>query len=297
VIFIGKSKTKLESIQQVAKGRELEPFLIYPTPSLFRHCRRMSLNERQIQLKQRFIAQRGSWDRDWEAILNLNPDYFEAYINIRDVSQTKNRLSPKVQEFIYIAVAASTTHIHAPGVRAHIQAALAVGATADEIMEVIGLTYLVGIHTVTLGAPILLELMEEEGISRNGDANLDEERQQIKDKFVKRRGFWTDTWNPLLELDPKFFEAYVDFSSLPSKTGVLEPKVRELVTCAFDAATTHLYGRGTKIHMRNALRLGATPDEIMEMLEITSLMGIHGVTVSALLLTEQLNAETNGSKQ
>lgn len=263
----------------------------------------MSLQTRQAQLKQRFLDGRGTWCNDWEALLQLDVNYFEAYLNLRDMSQRSKRLPEKVQEFIYIAVAASTTHIHSPSIRAHIQAALAVGATADEIKEVIGLTYLVGIHTVTLGAPILLELMEETGITGGGNGVTDERRQEIKDTFIRQRGFWTDTWNPILQLDPNFFSAYTDFSGLPAKTGVLEPKVRELVTCAFDAATTHLYARGTKIHMRNALKLGATPDEIMEMLEITSLMGIHGVTTSAALLVSQINlsngvtegsAHTNG---
>ncbi|GAB7356251.1 hypothetical protein MBLNU459_g7065t1 [Dothideomycetes sp. NU459] len=253
----------------------------------------MSLNQTQAQLKSQFVSQRGHWDPDWEAVLKLRPDYLEAYIKIRDVSQDRTRLPAKVQEFIYIAVAASTTHMHMPGVRAHVKAAIAAGASSDEIMEVIGLTYLVGIHTVTLGAPILLELMEELGIKGDGDDSgvLEEDRARIKASFIKQRGFWTDTWNPLLELDPHFFEAYTDFSSLPSKTGVLEPKVRELVTCAFDAATTHLYGRGTKIHMRNALRLGATPAEIMEMLEITSLMGIHGVTLAASVLLDESSTD------
>jgi len=256
----------------------------------------MVLNARQAKLQQRFESLRGTWSLEWEALLKLNEDYFEAYLNIQDASQRKQHNSPKVQEFIYIAVAACTTHIHGPGIKAHIQSALALGATAAEITEVIGLTYLVGIHTVTLGAPILLELMEEEGIA--GEENtkeLDEHRERIKADFVKKIGFWPPTFQPLLDLVPDYFEAYTDFSGLPSKTNVLEPKVREIITCAFDAATTHLYARGTKIHMRNALRLGATPGEIMEMLEITSLMGIHGVQVAAPLLLEQLEGSKNGN--
>lgn len=253
----------------------------------------MSLNEQQKALKQRFLDQRGVWDSDWEALLKLSPSYFESYVDIRDVSQRKQRLSPKVQEFIYIAVAACCTHIHSPGVQAHVKAALAVGATPEEIMEVIGLTYLVGVHTVTRGIPILRELLEERGVKSEHEV-LNKNQQQIKADFIKRRGFWPETFMPLLLADADFFESYADFSS-KAASGILEPKVRELITCAFDAATTHLYDRGTKIHMRNALDLGATPDEIMEMLEITSLMGIHGVTVSAGLLSEQRAAQQNGA--
>lgn len=206
------------------------------------------------QLKQRFLAQRGVWDEDWDALLTLNPSFFRGYLDIRDASQRRQRLSPKLQEFIYIAVAACCTHMHSPAVRAHIKAALRLGATKEEIMEVVNLTYLVGIHTVTLGAPTLLELLEEQGQGA-GELFLDESRVQIKNKFVERRGFWTDTWNPLLQLDPEFFDSYVEFSSHSSRAGVLAPMDRELITCAFDAATTHLYSRGTKIHMRNALKV------------------------------------------
>ncbi|KAL4939235.1 hypothetical protein BDV06DRAFT_231149 [Aspergillus oleicola] len=243
-------------------------------------------------LKERLTATRGIWDDGLEAVLRQSPAYFESYLKLRGAAQGRGYLPPKIQEFVYIAVAACTTHIHPEAIRAHIQAALAVGATADEIAEVIGLTYLVGIHTVTLGAPILLELMAEEGIDFKLDSkeaeHLAHERERIKASFIRSRGFWTDTWNPLLELDPTFFEAYTEFSAKASASETLEPKYRELIVCAFDAATTHLYGRGTRIHMRNALRLGATPNEIMEMLEITSLMGIDGVTVGSRLLLDQV---------
>ena len=54
---------------------------------------------------------------------------------------------------------------------------------------------------------------------------------------------------------------------------MLEPKVKELVYCAFDAGSTHLYKPGLKLHMRSALGYGATAQEIMEVLEICTLLG------------------------
>jgi alkylhydroperoxidase/carboxymuconolactone decarboxylase family protein YurZ len=54
---------------------------------------------------------------------------------------------------------------------------------------------------------------------------------------------------------------------------------------AIDASTTHLYNPGTRIHIANALKQGATRDEVMEVLEIVSVLGIHTITegVAALL--------------
>ncbi|OQU93632.1 hypothetical protein CLAIMM_00114 [Cladophialophora immunda] len=255
----------------------------------------MVLTQKQLQLKQRFLESRGYWTDDWHALLVINQDYFAAYLNMREASERKNRLSAKVQEFIHIAVAASCTHMYIPGVRAHTHAALAAGATIEEIIEVVGLTYLLGIHSVSNGSQILLEVMEELGIESDKKTSTNEWKQ-VEEEFIKHRGFFPESFRPILQLDPIYLEAYTEFSSLPAKTQVLEPKIREIITCAFDAATTHLYHRGTKIHMRNALKLGATPEEIMEMLEITSLIGIHGVLETAPILAGHLKSQKSATQ-
>ncbi|MFC5952893.1 carboxymuconolactone decarboxylase family protein, partial [Pseudonocardia lutea] len=72
----------------------------------------------------------------------------------------------------------------------------------------------------------------------------------------------------------------------PWRTGTLEPKVKELVYCAFDAAATHLYVPGLKLHFRNALHHGATVEEILEVLEIVSVIGIHAATTAAPIVLE-----------
>jgi len=100
----------------------------------------------------------------------------------------------------------------------------------------------------------------------------------------------------MLELDPELFAAYLDFSALPWRSGVLEPKVKELIYIAFDAAATHLYAPGLKLHMRNAVRLGATTEEIVEVLELASLLGMHAATVGAPILAEELRAIDQDSK-
>ncbi|QPP09350.1 gamma-carboxymuconolactone decarboxylase [Streptomyces bathyalis] len=248
----------------------------------------MSLTERQQQLKDRFTRERGTWGDAWESILVLDPDYLEAYLEFSTVPWRKNHLPAKVKEFVYIAVDAAATHLYTPGVRQHIRAALAHGATSDEIMEVLELTSTLGIHACNIGVPLLLEVLDEEGV-RQGPAPLDETREALKEEFTESRGYWHEFWDGLLELDPELFKAYLDLSALPWKKGVLEPKVKELVYCAFDAAATHLYAPGLKLHMRNALRHGATPEEIMEVLEIVSVIGVHTATVSAPILAEELN--------
>jgi alkylhydroperoxidase/carboxymuconolactone decarboxylase family protein YurZ len=62
-----------------------------------------------------------------------------------------------VKELLYIAIDAATTHLYLPGLRVHVQNALRLGATVAEIMEVLQLTSVLGIHTITEGVPVLLE--------------------------------------------------------------------------------------------------------------------------------------------
>jgi alkylhydroperoxidase/carboxymuconolactone decarboxylase family protein YurZ len=245
------------------------------------------LTERQQQIKDEFIAVRGTWGEPWERMLELDAEFVHAYLELSAVPWRKNHLDPLVKEFIYIAIDAAATHLYEPGIRQHIRRALELGATAAQLMEVLELTSTLGIHACNIGVPLLVEVLEEEG-RRGGPAPLTERQEQLKAEFTANRGYWHQFWDEFLELDPELFKAYLDFSSVPWKTGVLEPKVKEFVYIAFDASATHLYVPGLKLHMRNAVRLGATTEEIVEVLEIASVIGIHAATVAVPILAEEL---------
>jgi len=164
-----------------------------------------------------------------------------------------------------------------------VRRAIQLGATREELLEVLELTSTLGIHACNIGVPLLLE-----AAGRAPAAELDERRRRLKADFEARRGYWHPFWDGLLELDPDFFEAYLAFSGHPWTDGVLEPKVKELVYIAFDASATHLYVPGLKLHIENALGLGATVDEIMEVLEIASVIGIHTCTMGVPIVIEEL---------
>jgi alkylhydroperoxidase/carboxymuconolactone decarboxylase family protein YurZ len=117
---------------------------------------------------------------------------------------------------------------------------------------------------------------------------LSERQRELRESFVEARGYWNPFWDGLLSLDPDFFEAYLNFSAVPWRNGTLEPKMKELIYIAIDASTTHLYEPGLRTHMRNALGYGATKEEIMEVLELVSVLGIHSCTLGVPILLEEL---------
>jgi len=118
---------------------------------------------------------------------------------------------------------------------------------------------------------------------------LSERQKQLKEKFITERGYWSERlWDVVLRLDPDFFEAYLNFSAVPWKKGVLPPKIKELIYTAIDASTTHLYEPGLRQHISNALKYGATKEEIMEVFELVSVLGIHTCTMGVPILVEEL---------
>jgi len=234
------------------------------------------MSEHQESLKAEFIKTGEEWSPTWKHILSLDENYFEAYLGLRKAARDKKHLSPKVQELCLLAMDAACTHLNDQGIRLHTMYAMKLGASAAEIMETLELSSVLGIHAVTAGVPTLLEVLEEEG-QPLPQGDLDERQQKLKDEFTKRRGYWGPSWEPVIRLSPDFFEGYMNFSSVPFSKGhnALDAKTKELIYTAIDCSTTHLYLPGLKVHIRNAIKYGATPEEVMEVFQLAALMGVQ----------------------
>jgi len=221
----------------------------------------------------------------WQALREADPEFFARFAELADVPRRSATREPKVKELVCLAVNAAATHMYEPGIREHAHRAIELGATREELLEVLELTSTLGIHASTVGVPLLLEALGEREAPP-----LDERRAALKADFEAKRGYWHEFWDGLLELDPDFFEAYVGFSAHPWEHGVLEPKVKELIYTAFDASATHMYVPGLRQHIENALGYGATPAEVMEVFELASTLGIHGYLAALPIVLEELEA-------
>ncbi|KAI1171071.1 Metallo-hydrolase/oxidoreductase [Nemania sp. FL0916] len=255
--------------------------------------------EEQKKLKDEFDEKLGpgAFHAGWESLLKTNPVFFSASLHLASVPRNKSHLSRKDQALICLAVDCAATHLYTPGIREHITAAVKEGATRDEILEIIELSSTLGIHTCNIGVPLLIEVLREAGGHEDELTRpYDEEQKRLQKEFTEKRGYWHTFWEDFLRHDPEFFAAYLEFSSVPwtkevdgapvPGKGALTPKMKELAYCAFDAAPTHLYGSGLKIHMKNALGYGATAKEILEVLELSTLLSIHTAHVTAPIIEE-----------
>lgn len=103
-------------------------------------------------------------------------------------------------------------------------------------------------------------------------------------------GEWNPNWEPFYELDPAWTERFFAMAVPPMVSGVLDAKTIEFIAIAVDASCTHMYGPGVRRHIRKALDLGATQQEIAAVLQLTSVLGIHTMSLGAPILLEELKA-------
>lgn len=103
-------------------------------------------------------------------------------------------------------------------------------------------------------------------------------------------GEWNPNWEPFYQLDPVWTEAFMAVGLKPMLDKVLDPKTVEFIAIAVDASCTHMYGPGVRRHVRKALDLGASKEEIAAVLQLTSVLGIHTMSLGAPILLEELAA-------
>jgi len=73
----------------------------------------------------------------------------------------------------------------------------------------------------------------------------------------------------------------------PYRRKVLDAKTIEFIRLALDSSTTQLHEAGAREHIRAALGFGASVSEILEVLEIASVLGIHGTLFGTSLILEE----------
>ena len=105
---------------------------------------------------------------------------------------------------------------------------------------------------------------------------------------ARASGGWNKAWDEVAAFDAEWMEKFLDMGTLPLRKGVLDPKTYEFLAIAVDASCTHLYSPGVRRHIGKALDLGATPEEIMAVLQAVAVLGIHSVALGAPILADEM---------
>jgi len=211
-------------------------------------------------LKQAVIAERGYWHPFHEGLLQMSPDFLRAYLDFVAAPWRSRHLDPKVREFIYIAIDASVTHLYERGLSRHIERALELGATQEEVLQVIELTCAMGLNTHEQGISILVEELRVLSPAIDAEiADLGPEEKRIKDEFIAAVGHWPGCGDALLKLAPDFVRGFLSFRSVAWNAGC-----------------------------------GATGEEVSEVLQLASAIAIHTCTYGVPALVEAVAKRAQG---
>jgi alkylhydroperoxidase/carboxymuconolactone decarboxylase family protein YurZ len=205
-----------------------------------------------------------------DLLRELDPEWSEAYSDLTVNPWLSGTLEAKEYQLIGVGLSAAITNLDGPALRRHIWSALRAGATQAEILEVLKMASILALHSMSLGAPILIDEATAAGKPYGEIAEV-----AVPD------------CETLYDLDPTWTDAFVAAGAGFHGGGVLTPKFIELVGIALDASISHLYAPGVRRHVKAALDLGATPEEIITVLKLCVSQGADALYLGVPILAEE----------
>lgn len=215
--------------------------------------------------------------------------WLESFMALGEGTLVGGALDPKLVELIGISINASVTHLHAAGVRRHVRNALRLGVTRAQIVEVLKLGAVTGIHAAAVALPLLADELRAAGHADTTAAATATVATPMCDR-LRAAGNFNPMWDTLQRWDPQWLERFLVMGSSAFASGVLPPLWVEMLCIAGDAKVTHMYSPGTRRHIQAALALGASREQILQVLKIVSLQGIQASELALPILDEELAA-------
>src|SRR5271167_1939256 len=224
------------------------------------------------------------WGSSLDKLKEWDPHGAELLLRVGANPWNSGVLPRKEVELISLALNCSCTNLDEAGTRRHIRGALDAGATRDEVLLVLKCGVGLAVHSCSRGAPILLEEMKAAGVK----AASGPKPETPACDAMRAIGQWNTAWDPFFELSPLWTDQFFAFGASVYMSGIFTPRLMELISIAFDASITHMYAPGTRRHIQGALKAGATPEEIMTVLQLCVSMGVQACAKGVPILAEEL---------
>lgn len=192
-----------------------------------------------------------------------------------EVALPGDPLDPLEARLIRLGVAASVTSLDTDSIDIAVADAFAAGATPGEIQEILSTVSGLGVHSLMMTSGIILKRARAAGFALAED--LSPEQQALWDQHVGDDPFWAGFERELpgflrsmLLLSTDQFIAFFEYCAVPWKTRHVRAKVKELTAMACDATPAHRFLPGFRLHLANAVSLGAGRLAVDEALAIAA---------------------------
>lgn len=243
-------------------------------------------------------AETGFWSAAMVQLRDWDPNWAETYLKMVSNPWSSEVLPRKLVELIGVALNAGTISLNTGGMRRHMRAALQAGATREQILLVLKMASVMSFDSCMLAAPILLAEASAGELDAAGEARAKRHNNQEQAtpaiEKMKAIGRWDVAWDPIYDLAPAWTEQFMATAISIHAGGVLPAKDIQLLAIAFEAPYTDIYTPSTRRHIRNALRAGATVEEIVEVLKLCVIQSVEACNLGIPILEEELSAQNSG---
>lgn len=214
------------------------------------------------------------------AVVTLDAVREEALTLLEEVREGP-ALDETTSALIAFAVRISVPTLDPESTQDWVARALDAGATAEQVHEAIVLVSALGVHSLMEGSRRLARVLRERGDTAL-DAPLDADRAALRLRLQGDDRFWVDFerevpgfLDALLRVSPEAYEAFFAYCAVPWRSGHLPALTKELISLASDATPAHRYLPGLRLHLANAVRLGAGRLAVLQALEIAAAAPQH----------------------
>ena len=224
-------------------------------------------------IKAFFIAQRGYW-RPWvDTMLQISPGFVQQYARYAGYPARTGPLTERMVELIYVGLDASSSHLFESGLQTHMKRALEVGATQNDIFDVLHLIAVQGVASVGQACGILAELT-----GAADAAVIDEKLQARIDRLGATHAL---SLTAVAQLDPGYAEVLLDFIEQGRPGTGLTPAERSLVQLAMHACFTAFNPDAVRQIITTGLSQGLTPAEMQQAIQMGAHLAVHGTALGA----------------
>jgi alkylhydroperoxidase/carboxymuconolactone decarboxylase family protein YurZ len=189
-------------------------------------------------------------------------------------------LDEQERALIKLGLAASVTSLNCPAIDSALRECFRAGATPGHVQEIVSVVSALGVHSLMVTATAILDRAREAGFDVDSPiSDVDEARWHAR---VGDDPFWADMerqvpgfLRAMLRLSPAQFDAFFDYCAVPWKSGVIRARLKELLAMACDATPAHRFMPGFRLHLANAVKLGAGRGAIVECLTLAAAAPEH----------------------
>lgn len=197
-------------------------------------------------------------------------------------------LSPKVSAMVVLAAESVIPQADYERMALALKRAKDTGCSADEVLCVLEISCSLGLHTVSVGLPILLEEMTAAGIDLPAEG---ERYAELKEYFEVQRVRTRELeglYKAILLMDPEYFEQRLRLIDLPwEREGILDHEIKHLISIAIDVVCPNLFVDGIRLHIRQSLAMGIAPERLFAVIQLASATSLRTLDV-ALPILDQL---------